>query len=90
MKTPGVSLTIGMSQDTGTPYARVTGRKGGFVLGKKLDFGSQNGLIALAAGLLVVNAVKKTKKKSANKKVTKAKDVSPTIDLGGFLSKLVG
>lgn len=88
MKVPGVSLTLGMSQDTGTPYARVTGRKGGFVLGKRLDLDSQKGLFAIAAGLLLANAVKQSKKKAGKKKPEKT-ELQPSVDLGGFLSHFI-
>lgn len=77
MKTPGISLTVGMSQGTQTPYVTANGRLGFLHASKRLDLGSQKGLIAALAGLLLVNAVKKTKASTTAKRVRKAKDVTP-------------
>lgn len=92
MKTPGLSLTLGMSQDTKKPYARVTGRHSGMVLGKSLDLDSSKGLIAAVAGLLVMNAVKQTKA-DAGKTKRKPKKASVSIDgasvVKGLLSPLL-
>lgn len=89
MKTPGLSLTLGMSQDTQKPYARVTGRHSGMVLGKSLDLDSSKGIIAALAGLLIINAVKKTK---ANAGKTKRKPKAPSVSLNAaqLLSGLLG
>lgn len=88
MKVPGVSLTLGMSQETQTPYARVTGRHGMFSMGKRLSLDDNKGLIALVAGVLIANAVRKSKTGSkAKAKVRKIKDVTPKPEeaLGSFL-----
>lgn len=91
MKTPGVSVTLGMSQGTQEPYARVNGRLGGFSIGKRLDVNSQKGLLGIVAAVLLANAVKKAKdpKKS---RVAKAKDVTPkvTVNAASILTKLFG
>lgn len=91
MKTPGVSLTLGMSQGTQEPYARVNGRLGGFAIGKRLDMGSQSGLLGLIAAALVVNAVKKGKEPKKGR-AAKAKDVTPKVQVNAaaLISKLLG
>lgn len=91
MKTPGVSVTLGMSQGTQTPYARVNGRLGGFAIGKRLDVNSQKGILGIVAALLLANAVRKAKEPSKSR-VAKAKDVTPkvSIDAASLLSKLLG
>lgn len=91
MKTPGVSVTLGMSQGTQTPYARVNGRLGGFAIGKRLDVNSQKGILGIVAALLLANAVKKAKEPSKGR-VAKAKDVTPkvSIDAASVISKLLG
>ena len=91
MKTPGVSVTLGMSQGTQTPYARVNGRLGGFVMGKRLDVNSQKGLLGIVAALLVANVVRKSKETSKSR-VAKAKDVTPKVQVNAatFLSDLLG
>ncbi len=76
MKIPGLSLTLGMSQGTQEPYARATGRLGGFVIGKSLSLNDNKGILALAAGLLIANVVKKNSDKK-NKKVAQLKEVGP-------------
>lgn len=91
MKTPGVSVTLGMSQGTQEPYARVNGRLMGFAVGKRLDVNSQKGLLGIVAALLIANAVKKsgTAKKG---RLAKAKDVTPKVqvDAATLISNLLG
>lgn len=91
MKLPGVSVTLGMSQGTQQPYARVNGRLGGFAIGKRLDVNSQKGLLGIVAALLLANAVKKAKEPKKSR-VAKAKDVTPkvTANAAGLLSTLLG
>lgn len=91
MKIPGVSVTLGMSQGTQEPYARVNGRLGGFAIGKRLDVNSQKGLLGIVAALLLANAVKKAKAPKKDR-VAKAKDITPKVqvDAARVLSDLLG
>jgi hypothetical protein len=89
MKTPGLSLTLGMSQDTKRPYARVTGRHSGMVLGKSLDLDSSKGLIAALAGLLLVNAVKQSKANEGKPK-RKPKKASVSLNAAQVVQGLIG
>jgi hypothetical protein len=77
-----------MSQGTQEPFARVNGRLGGFAIGKRLDVNTQKGLLGIVAAILLANAVKKAKdpKKS---RLAKAKDITPKVDVGSFLSQLL-
>lgn len=90
MKTPGVSVTLGMSQGTQEPYARVNGRLGGFAVGKRVDINSSKGLLGIVAAILLANAVRKGKEPKKSR-VAKAKDVTPkvSIDAASILSKLL-
>lgn len=71
LKKPGMSLTLGMSQGTGEPFARITGRSGPLVLSKRLNLFDNKGLLGAAAAFLLANALKKT----SDGKVRKAKEV---------------
>lgn len=88
MKTPGVSVTLGMSQGTQEPYARVNGRLGGFVVGKRLDVNSQKGLLGLVAAVLLANVARKAKDPKKGR-VSKAKDITAKVDAASILSKLL-
>lgn len=89
MKTPGISLTLGMSQETKKPYARVTGRHSGMVLGKSLDLTKSTGIIAAIAGLLVMNAVKQTKA-DAGKTKRKPRKAQISVDGATAVQGLLG
>jgi hypothetical protein len=98
MKTPGLSLTLGMSQGTKKPYARVAGRHSGIVVGKSLDLGSSKGLLLALAGLLVANAMKHMEEPSVDgmkditpkKKPKKAKAPSVSLNAAQLLGGLFG
>lgn len=60
MKIPGVSITLGVTQGTHTPYARVSGRSGILSATKNVNLKKKGGLLALAGLALVAFAAKKT------------------------------
>lgn len=68
---PGFSATLGVSQGTHTPYARVTGRAFGMVTSKKLDLSNPLSL----AGLLGIALYAGSKQAKRKPKAVKAKAV---------------
>lgn len=65
IKKPGVSLTLGLSQTTGRPYAAVTGRAGALTARKRVDIFENAGILGVvAAGLLLYASSKKKKAKA--------------------------
>lgn len=69
---PGMSLTVGVSQNTHLPYARVNGRLGMFHVNKRIDADSP--LLLLLGAAFAAKAVTGKKKK---KKPTSVAAASP-------------
>lgn len=77
---PGFSATLGVSQGSHTPYARVTGRALGIVSSKKLDLNNPLSLVALL-GIAMFSANKQAKAVKAKKTKALAAPVTPTTAL---------
>lgn len=88
---PGFSATLGVSQGTHTPYARVTGRAFGMVTSKKLDLSNPLSLAGLLGIALYAGSkqVKKAKPKAKAARAVVPASEAPSQPSTGLLSHLL-